>query len=79
MQRREELKEQRDEVMKSASKGLQPHCRSMRGGDGATLWTQSPEAFSVRHGVRPQRKVEQHKASSGSVGRRSVSGVGARS
>ena len=24
-----------------ASMGLQPHCRSIRGGDGATQWTQS--------------------------------------
>ncbi|KAI9567876.1 hypothetical protein HD554DRAFT_2039274 [Boletus coccyginus] len=35
----------------NASMDLQPHCRSMRDGDGAIQWTQSPKAVSARHKV----------------------------
>ena len=40
----------------NASMGLQPQCCSIRGGNGATQWTQSPKALSARHKVWPQRK-----------------------
>jgi len=77
------LEEQTDRARETASKGLQPHCRSKRGGDGATLWTQSPEVYSGRDKVSHGEDFERHKASSGS-GRvcgpgSGVSGVGMRS
>ena len=64
------------EKTETASKGLQPHCHTIRGGNGVTLWTQSPKVFSGRHKVnhREGRGAQSH-LRDGGTNLKSMSGV----